>query len=1015
MAEPESNPTSRRACARCGAELPANVPPDLCPRCLLQAALPTQAMPAGQMKTERMAEPPAPAPARGLPQPGDQLGHYRIVRLLGEGGMGAAFAADDLDNGRRIALKVLGQKLDSPAARGRFFREGRLAASINHPNSVYVFGTEEIGGIPVIAMELVSGGTLQERVQQRGPLPVGEAVDCVLQIIAGLEAARRLGILHRDIKPSNCFLNPDGAVKIGDFGLSISTTVRTEPAWTATGMFLGTPAFCSPEQLRGDELNLRSDMYSVGATLFYLLTGRTPFEGRNTVQLLAAALEKRAPSPAKLRPAVPPGLAAAVLHCLEKQPGDRFKDYHELELALAPYGTTAPTPATLGLRFLAGLIDQVFLSLIGGALLWLSGRDPVDFLNLAGKASPLALGMVLAFLATAILYYTLFEGRWGAAVGKGLCRLRVVGPNRSAPGFGRAFLRALIYVVAPMLPFWLTYGFNPHAYLAGPGTMQYILGLSPYVVITLLFCVARRRNGFAAMQDLAAKTRVVSRAALECRPELAAPELPPRAVEAGPAVGPYCVLETLEQAAGMQWLLGYDLRLLRKVWLRVVPPDTPPVPVPLRNLGRAGRLRWLAGRRSAGENWDAFEAPGGKPLLELAQARQSWSQVRYWLYDLAGEIAAAAKDGTLPSLSLDRVWIASDGRAKLLDFPAPGFACATTANQPPLHPCRHLAGVAVAALAGRADGTGEAAAPPALPLPLHARDFLNRLPQLPDAQAAAAALKPLLPRVAAVTRWRRAAIVSGCLAVPLFFGFSCLWGVAIVQRWSQSNPGLFELSTVLQQRAAIHSPWLKDKPHPTDQQYAVFIASHYRSVVTNETVWSGAFTMSLIRGEARQFAEQSIAAHPAPTPEEIKDADAAIKAPQDLARAYDFSKRPWFPLLMAVMVLVMYVCIPALIAALLFRGGLVLLVARVAFVRGDGARASRLRVFWRALLAWSPLLPALGLGVGLHVVMNAPLGLLFGLLFLGGPILLVGLVIVSVALPERGLPDRLAGTWPVPR
>jgi eukaryotic-like serine/threonine-protein kinase len=149
-----------------------------------------------------------------------------------------------------LALKVLGQALDSPEARQRFLREGRLAASINHPNSVYVYGTEEIGGTPVIAMELVPGGTLQERVAGRGPRAVAEAVDAVMQIIAGLEAAQALGILHRDIKPSNCFEDVDGTAKIGDFGLSIST-VRTDTNVTAHGVLLGTPAFSSPEQLQG--------------------------------------------------------------------------------------------------------------------------------------------------------------------------------------------------------------------------------------------------------------------------------------------------------------------------------------------------------------------------------------------------------------------------------------------------------------------------------------------------------------------------------------------------------------------------------------------------------------------------------------------------------------------------------------------------------------------------------------------------------------------------------------------
>src|ERR1035437_4163626 len=176
-----------------------------------------------------------------------------------------------------------------------------------------------------------------------------------------MSQAMQIGILHRDIMPSNCFLGEDGAVKIGDFGLSISTAVRTEPALTATGAFLGTPAFCSPEQLRGEELSDRSDMYSVGATLFFLLTGRTPFDAPNMVQLLATVLEQRAPSPRKFRPEVPPGLAKVVLRCLEKEPGERFKNYADLAQALAPYGSTAPTPATLSLRFLAGVLDMVLL------------------------------------------------------------------------------------------------------------------------------------------------------------------------------------------------------------------------------------------------------------------------------------------------------------------------------------------------------------------------------------------------------------------------------------------------------------------------------------------------------------------------------------------------------------------------------------------------------------------------------------------------------------------------------
>ncbi|MDB6123702.1 MAG: prkC 11 [Pedosphaera sp.] len=280
MSESVKTSLSEDQCPACGTVLPRLMAPELCPKCLLGAGLSTQPEvgPEGTVIVSR-----SPNSARGLPQPGEQFGHYQMVRLLGQGGMGVVYEAEDLESGRRVALKILGQALDSPEARKRFLREGQLAASINHPNSVYVFGTEEIGGTPVIAMELMPGGTLHDRIVRTGPMTVSEAVDTTLQIITGLEAAQQIGILHRDIKPSNCFINHDGTVKIGDFGLSISSTVRTESNLTETGVMFGTPAFSSPEQLRGDELTVRSDIYSVGVTLYQLLTGRMPFEAANVV------------------------------------------------------------------------------------------------------------------------------------------------------------------------------------------------------------------------------------------------------------------------------------------------------------------------------------------------------------------------------------------------------------------------------------------------------------------------------------------------------------------------------------------------------------------------------------------------------------------------------------------------------------------------------------------------------------------------------------------------------------
>lgn len=1014
MANLENTASAKRKCVGCGAELPGTTPPDLCPKCLLKLAMETQP---GPSTTGTVVLSGTGVKSRGLPQPGEQFGHYAIVRALGAGGMGAVYEAEDLESGRRVALKVLSHRLDSPDARERFFREGRLAASINHPNSVYIFGTEEIGGTPVISMELVSGGTLQERVRARGPLPVGEAVDCVLQIIEGLEAAQRIGILHRDVKPSNCYMGEAGAVKIGDFGLSISTAVRTEPAITATGAFLGTPAFCSPEQLRGEELNARSDMYSVGATIFYLLTGRTPFDAPNMVQLLATVLEQRAPSPRKFRPEIPKGLAKVVQRCLEKQPGERFKNYADLAQALAPYSSIAPTPATLSLRFLAGVVDTTFMCALAMVINLSVFGSPMAFMNHAMERSPMLLACVLGWFCVATGYYGLFEGLWGAAGGKALCRLRVVGPNRNPPGFARAWLRAVAYIVPPLLPYWAFFGTNPKAYLSSSPLTQMFLGFSVYGIMALVFITARRRNGFAAVQDLLTRTRVISRAAGSSRPVLSASDAPPPAVESALTIGPYHMLQALSESAGEKWFLAYDLRLLRKVWIRAVPSGTPPVPVSWRSLGRVGRLRWLTGKRSVEESWDAFEALNGQPFLELIGQPQPWRVVRYWLHDLATEISAAEKDGTLPGLAFDRVWITGEGRAKLLDFPAPRPGGKSESRNPkaeshllPLTQTAQgfLAEVSEMALEGTGRSNVKAAGDVAVPLPLHARAFLKSLSQMAGADAVVAALKPLLNRVAAVSRLRRAALVGGCIVFPLMACVGGYLAMGFLQELTRKTPGLMELNTLLQVRSSGRFWGGKSAQLPNDRQIGIYISQHYRGLITNAASWSSPMVLALVKGEGRKFAEQSVAEHSAPTEAEIADAEATVGKHVPKQEFFTENLPPSMPVMVLAVSLLFYVGLPALIAALLFRSGVVLLIAGVTYVRKDGLRASRLRLFWRSLVTWSPVVPMFMVSIfamAKHWTWQPWLALaLLGLL-----------VAASLALPVRGLPDRLAGTWPVPR
>jgi uncharacterized RDD family membrane protein YckC len=476
---------------------------------------------------------------------GTVIGGYRIIRPLGKGGMGSVYEAEEIESGRRIALKVLSQTLDSPEARRRFLREGLLAASVNHPNTVYVFGTDEIDGQPLIAMELVSGGTLQERVQPEEPMPAANAVDAILQVIAGLEAAAALGVLHRDIKPSNCFVETDGTVKVGDFGLSISSAMGGELKLTRTGSFLGTPAFSPPEQLRGDEFTLQGDIYAVGVTLYYLLTGRTPFQGGDLVRMLATVLERPAESPAHLRPELPSGLCRAVLRCLEKPPAKRFRNYAGLRNALLPYSSAAPTPATLSLRFLAACIDGTLMAIASMSMVLLvTGHwDAVSHPELYQRTE-LFFASAFGTLLT-LAYYAVLEGRWGASLGKRICGLRVTGSNRGLPGVPRALLRAVIIQVLPTLPsllfLWLS--FFPHP--SGAGALKLTgLSYSTFVIMALFFCTARRRNGFAAAQDLLTRTRVIRKSGHEARPGLEAGPIMFWKRLSGPTPGKCCSAST---------------------------------------------------------------------------------------------------------------------------------------------------------------------------------------------------------------------------------------------------------------------------------------------------------------------------------------------------------------------------------------------------------------------------------------------------------------------------------------
>jgi serine/threonine protein kinase len=302
-------PSHLTRCRRCGTPLQADTPVGFCPACFSALAEgSTVDFQSGSRTTGQAIEGwHDVVPLSIRPVPGRAFGPYHIERLLGRGGMGDVYEAEHIEQGRRVALKVLNQRLSGRDDRARFLREGQLAASMNHPHTVYIFGSEEIDGIPTIAMELLSGGTLKDRVKEHGPLPPAVAVDAILQVIAGLDAMHAVGVLHRDVKPANCFVDIDGTVKVGDFGLSISTLARDVSQLTITGAFLGTPQFAAPEQLRGDPLDVRADIYAVGATLYYLLTGRPPFDDSHVLALVTRIATEAPRSPRALVPSLREG------------------------------------------------------------------------------------------------------------------------------------------------------------------------------------------------------------------------------------------------------------------------------------------------------------------------------------------------------------------------------------------------------------------------------------------------------------------------------------------------------------------------------------------------------------------------------------------------------------------------------------------------------------------------------------------------------------------------------------
>ena len=253
--------------------------------------------------------------------PPSRVGGYALGRLLGEGGMGRVFAATDPALGRPVAVKVMRPELAAkPDARQRFLREARAAAAVSHDHVVRIYQVGEDDGVPFLAMELLDGQSLADRLAA-GPLPVAEVVRIGREAAAWLAAAHAAGLIHRDIKPANLWLEaPAGRVKLLDFGLARSVA---DPALTASGEVLGTPAYMAPEQAAGRPVDHRADLFSLGCVLYHAATGRRPFDGPDAMSILHS-LANHIPPPAEaVNPAVPWSLAELLGRMMAREPHAR--------------------------------------------------------------------------------------------------------------------------------------------------------------------------------------------------------------------------------------------------------------------------------------------------------------------------------------------------------------------------------------------------------------------------------------------------------------------------------------------------------------------------------------------------------------------------------------------------------------------------------------------------------------------------------------------------------------------
>ena len=254
-------------------------------------------------------------------------GRYRISARIGHGGMAEVYEGHDIINKKMVAIKLIREDvMNNPVNLARFQNEASIAASLNHENIVQVYNHGTINGIPYIANEYIKGQTLKEVLDFRSSLPMGEAIDIMMQLAAALNYAHKHGIVHRDVKPDNIYLMGDGTIKLGDFGIAQSDTNFSSP----NNEIVGSVYYLAPEITTGKAATPQSDIYAAGVTFFELITGHAPFIKDNPVDIAIAHVKEKFPSPKKYLPNCPKELERIIFQCVKKNPMERYQTANEL-------------------------------------------------------------------------------------------------------------------------------------------------------------------------------------------------------------------------------------------------------------------------------------------------------------------------------------------------------------------------------------------------------------------------------------------------------------------------------------------------------------------------------------------------------------------------------------------------------------------------------------------------------------------------------------------------------------